>query len=152
MLARRHGILHGPIWLTIVAALLSSTASAALPSCLPGAVPASSRTNVSINGVSMPFKIYPLGWASAHLLGELARIVLSERMGFNVEHLFQEAGPPGTWPAGGDWEVRHGYMSTMGCVPPWNWMEGRPACNIGPPETAIAHVTFEYWMSYSADT
>ncbi|CAK9114059.1 Zinc finger CCCH domain-containing protein 55 [Durusdinium trenchii] len=62
-------------------------AATALPPCFPDAVPASQRKNITIAGQSMPVGSLRMGWDSAKFLQHLFEILVTEKMGYNIEDL-----------------------------------------------------------------
>ncbi|CAJ1377702.1 unnamed protein product, partial [Effrenium voratum] len=74
--------------------------------CLPDAVVPLSRKNLVNNGESYPVGLWPGSWSAATLVTKLAKILIEEKLGFNVA----ENGP--------GVDTLSGFYALMGCATP----------------------------------
>lgn len=93
---------------------------------LPGAIAPGARRNVTIDGVSMPFGVLPLDWASARVLAHIAGILAAEVLGYVTVNR-----PPRLSSIGG-------LSDLAGCKDTFD-----STCEVQP--APRAHATFETW-------
>ena len=55
--------------------------------CFDDAIPFGNRTNITLDGLSMPIGTWELKWDSASLVTRIFEILASEQLGFHVENL-----------------------------------------------------------------
>jgi hypothetical protein len=120
------------LWCTLIL-LFQVYGQSNASSCLPNAIVGADRKNVSVgDGLpSMHLKLASVTWVSGSLLGHAARIILQEKLGYNVEF----APPVG--------QSRRTWMQVADC----NSTEPNDKCFQGPPGS-VAHLAFEIWESY----
>ncbi|CAJ1437912.1 unnamed protein product [Effrenium voratum] len=104
--------------------------------CLPDAVLPQSRENLVNKGESYPVGLWPGDWAAAFLVTKLVRILIEEKLGFNVT----ENGP------GGD--SLSGFYALTGCVTPNNLADR----GCGQASVTYNHASLEGWTyGYARD-
>ena len=66
---------------------LVDLSSSATRTCFDDAIPLGNRTNITLDGLSMPIGTWELKWDSASLVTRIFEILASEKLGFHVENL-----------------------------------------------------------------
>lgn len=116
--------------LEILLTALSLGVTANSVSCLPDAIPAAERINITMDGVSMPLGIWQNAWDSSVIISQMYGIIASEVLGLHVEFA--------TGPAS---ELILGKLA--GCAHQGFEIVG----DCGPPRRF--HVSFENWLTDS---
>ena len=66
---------------------LVDLSSSATRTCFDDAIPLGNRTNITLDGLSMPIGTWELKWDSSSLVTRIFEILASEKLGFHVENL-----------------------------------------------------------------
>jgi len=102
-------------------------------SCLPDPIPLEKRRNITVAGKSMHLISAKLTWTSGSLMHEAARIVLQEKVGYNVD--FAQVDVPSS---------RLMYHQLADC----NGTDAAKPC-VPLPSGSVVHFGFEVWESYA---
>eukprot|EP00933_Yihiella_yeosuensis_P028794 TRINITY_DN22607_c0_g1_i1.p1 TRINITY_DN22607_c0_g1~~TRINITY_DN22607_c0_g1_i1.p1 ORF type:complete len:1129 (-),score=162.52 TRINITY_DN22607_c0_g1_i1:633-4019(-) len=121
-----------PLLLACSMGMVHSAAGASL--CLPNAIPESSRTMITVNGIQMPLSVWQLNWATGILVGRIFRILSAEVLGYNT-----------TDTVGGS--VFQGLLALAGCANVKGAVQGGERCDDNSLEGPHYHIMLEGWAS-----